>query len=63
VVTTGRDVVEMILVGATAVGIGSAVRFRGIGVFRQVCEELRRYMEQHGHSDLTSLRGSALMQT
>jgi dihydroorotate dehydrogenase (NAD+) catalytic subunit len=62
-VTTGRDVVEMILVGATAVGIGSAVRFRGIGVFRQVCEELRRYMEQHGHSDLTSLRGSALMQT
>jgi len=60
-VTTGRDVVEMILVGATAVGIGSAVRFQGIEVFQRVCGELQGYMEQHGHSDLQSLRGTALI--
>jgi dihydroorotate dehydrogenase (NAD+) catalytic subunit len=59
-VTTGRDVVEMLLVGATAVGIGSAVHYRGIGVFRQVCEELEDYMEQHSHHSLNDLRGKAV---
>jgi dihydroorotate dehydrogenase len=29
-VTTGRDAVEMTLVGATAIGIGSAVYYRGM---------------------------------
>jgi dihydroorotate dehydrogenase (NAD+) catalytic subunit len=58
-VTNGRDVVEMILVGATAVGIGSAVYYRGIEVFQKVCEELQDYMERHGYDDLESFRGRA----
>ncbi len=60
-VTTGRDVVEMLLVGATVVSIGSAVRYRGIDVFSQVCEELKAYMERHGYEDLASLRGMAIL--
>jgi dihydroorotate dehydrogenase (NAD+) catalytic subunit len=60
-VTTGRDVVEMILVGATAVGIGSAVHYRGMGVFRKVCDELRAYMERHAYADLGAFRGRALL--
>ncbi len=59
-VTTGRDVVEMILVGATAVGIGSAICYRGMEVFREVCEELRGYMERHGYGGVKELRGKAL---
>jgi dihydroorotate dehydrogenase (NAD+) catalytic subunit len=59
-VTTGRDAVEMILVGATAVGIGSAVYYRGIEVFQQVCGEVCEYMERHGHSRLEDFRGKAL---
>ncbi len=59
-VTTGRDVIEMLLVGATAVGIGSAVYYRGIEVFRMVCEELREYMERNGYRDLEAFRGRAL---
>jgi len=62
-VTRGRDVVEMLLVGATAVSIGSAIRYRGIEVFRKVCEELKRYMVKHGYESLESLRGSAVMET
>ena len=58
-VTTGRDAVEMILVGATAVGIGSAVYYRGMAVFREVCEELRDYMERHGYGELEAFRGRA----
>jgi dihydroorotate dehydrogenase (NAD+) catalytic subunit len=59
-VMTGRDVVEMLLVGATAVSIGSAVYHRGITVFQKVCQELREYMEQYGYSNLNALRGRVL---
>jgi dihydroorotate dehydrogenase (NAD+) catalytic subunit len=58
-VTTGRDVVEMLLVGATAVGIGSAVYYRGMKVFYQVCAELRDYMARHVYRDLAAFRGRA----
>jgi dihydroorotate dehydrogenase (NAD+) catalytic subunit len=59
-VTTGRDVVEMILVGATAVGIGSAVYFRGMEVFHEICAELQDYMARHGYNNLQAFRGRAL---
>jgi dihydroorotate dehydrogenase (NAD+) catalytic subunit len=62
-VTSGRDVVEMLLVGATAVGIGSAVAYRGMEVFRHVCDELRDYMQRHGHDNLEALRGRASSST
>jgi len=58
-VMSGRDVVEMILVGASAVGMGSAVHYRGMEVFREVCQELREYMARHGYADLESFRGRA----
>jgi len=61
-VMEGRDVVEMLLVGATAVGLGSAVRFRGMEVFRYACQELRDYMQRHGHANLASLRGTAVLE-
>jgi dihydroorotate dehydrogenase (NAD+) catalytic subunit len=59
-VTTGRDVIEMILVGATAVGIGSAVAYRGIGIFHEMCDEVEDYMERHRCTNLEELRGKAL---
>ena len=59
-VTTGRDVVEMILVGATAVGIGSAVAYRGIDVFQKVCDELEDYMRRHEYGSLDEFRGKAI---
>jgi dihydroorotate dehydrogenase (NAD+) catalytic subunit len=61
-VMTGRDVVEMLLVGATAVGMGSAIRYGGMAVFRRVCEELRDYMRRYRHASLESLRGTAVME-
>lgn len=59
-VTTGRDVVEMILMGATAVGIGSAIAYQGVDVFSDVCDELQSYMRRHGYSNLDEFRGKAL---
>jgi dihydroorotate dehydrogenase (NAD+) catalytic subunit len=57
-VTTGRDAVEMILLGAAAVGIGSAVYYRGINVFHEVCEELTAYMQKHNYRNLSDFRGT-----
>jgi len=59
-VTAGRDAVEMVLVGATAVGIGSAVSRRGVEVFQEVCDEIQDYMERHEYDDLEAFRGKAL---
>ncbi len=59
-VSTGRDVVEMLLVGATAVGIGSAVNYHGLGVFEGVTRELRQYMGRHGYRSLDEFRGRVL---
>jgi dihydroorotate dehydrogenase (NAD+) catalytic subunit len=59
-VTRGRDLIEMLLVGATAVGIGSALNYGGIEVFRRAVDELETYMDCHGHRSLEDFRGRAL---
>ena len=59
-VTDARDAVEMILVGATAVGIGSAVNYRGMGVFGEVAAGVAEYMRRHGYARLQDFRGKAL---
>jgi dihydroorotate dehydrogenase (NAD+) catalytic subunit len=61
-VTTGRDVIEMLLAGATAVGMGSAVHYRGMKVFGRVCGELKDYMRRHRHASLESLRGTVVIE-
>jgi len=60
-VSSGRDIVEMLLVGATAVSMGSAIQRRGMDVFQVACQELKDYMKKHGHDTLESLRGTAIM--
>jgi dihydroorotate dehydrogenase (NAD+) catalytic subunit len=59
-VSTGRDVVEMLLVGATAVGIGSAVNYHGLEVFSQAIEGVEQYMCRHGYLSVDEFRGRAL---
>jgi dihydroorotate dehydrogenase (NAD+) catalytic subunit len=58
-VMTGNDAAEMILAGASAVGIGSAVYYRGVDVFRKVCEELDALMKECGYRNIESMRGKA----
>ncbi len=57
-VTTGRDAVEMIMAGATLVGVGSAVKSRGIDVFSTITRELAQWLEDHG-TTLEEIRGAA----
>jgi dihydroorotate dehydrogenase (NAD+) catalytic subunit len=59
-VSRGLDAAEMIMAGATAVGVGSAVWQRGVDVFAVITEELREFMAGEGYPDLESMRGMAI---
>ncbi len=56
-VTYGADAIELIMVGATAVGIGTGVYCRGIDVFRKVAEEITQFMDSHGYSRIKDMVG------
>lgn len=57
--TTARDVVEMIMAGATAVGIGSAVITEGPERFGTLRDGLVSFMSAHGYASLDEMRGMA----
>ncbi len=57
-VTTGEDAIEMIMAGASLVGIGSAVRYRGIDVFAKVAKEMNSWLSGHNLS-MEDIKGAA----
>jgi len=58
-VTCGRDAVEMLMAGATAVGVGSAVYQGGPEVFGHIRDELAGWMQAHDYASLSEFRGIA----
>jgi len=58
-VTYGKDALEIIMAGATAVGIGTGVYYRGIGVFKKVCDEMIAWMRKNKVKNLKEIRGCA----
>lgn len=58
-VTYGKDAVEMLMAGASAVGIGTGVYYRGIDVFRKVSSEMREFMGKEGYSNIREIIGRA----
>jgi len=58
-ITYGKDAIEMIMAGATAVGIGTGVYYRGIGVFKKVCDEMESWMKKNKVRTLNEIRGVA----
>lgn len=58
-ISTGEHAIEMILAGATAVGIGTGVYDRGVEVFRKVAEEMSSFLEAEGIKSLAEIRGAA----
>ena len=58
-VSCGRDAVEMMMAGATAVGLGSAVYTRGVEVFGQICREMGEWMSANGVTSAKELIGAA----
>lgn len=56
-VTTGEDVLEMMLAGATLVGVGSALYFRGKNALAKIGKEIEQIMEREKINKLQSIIG------
>ncbi|MBU0703270.1 MAG: 4Fe-4S binding protein, partial [Chloroflexi bacterium] len=55
-----EDIVEMVMAGATAVGVHTAPLLQGLDWFDKTLARLERWLEERGHSRLSDLRGLAL---
>jgi len=58
-ITNGRDAIEMIQAGASAVGIGSAVYYHGINVFKKIVREIEEWMKENKYTSIKELIGIA----
>lgn len=58
-VETAEDVVEMILAGATLVGVGSAIYRHGFGIIEKINTNLEIYLKQYKIKNLRFLVGQA----
>ena len=58
-VTTGLDAAEMIMAGASLVGVGSAVVNDGPAVFARIARELGEFMQLEGYQSLEEMSGKA----
>jgi dihydroorotate dehydrogenase (NAD+) catalytic subunit len=58
-ISTGRDAIEMIMAGATAAGVGSAVYDEGPEVFTRITDEMVTLMAELGVHSLDEVRGAA----
>ncbi|NQV13988.1 dihydroorotate dehydrogenase [bacterium] len=56
-VSNGLDAIEMMMAGATAVAIGTAVYDRGLDVFESTRLEMEAFMETHGYAEYSDLIG------
>jgi len=58
-VETANDVVEIMLAGATLVGVGSAWYRHGFGIYNTIKEDLVKYMSENEINNLSELIGGA----
>jgi dihydroorotate dehydrogenase (NAD+) catalytic subunit len=56
-ILTGEDAAEAIMAGASAVGIGTGIKYRGLEVFGLVAEELKTFMNEEGFGSIREIRG------
>ena len=56
-ITDWRDAVEMILCGGTLLGVCAETLISGYDICRPMIEGLDKYMQSHGYTDLSQMRG------
>lgn len=58
-VNSGVDAIEMLMAGATTVGVGSAIYYRGGDALAQIVDEMAQWLADHGHDSVDAVRGLA----
>ncbi len=56
-ITYGKDSIEMMMAGASAVEIGTGVYYRGVDVFKKVTDEIKTFMQHKGYNKLDDFIG------
>ena len=59
-VLTGRDAIEMLMAGATAVGVGSAFWYRGPDALQLILQEMTDFMAVHEIASVQAVIGKAV---
>lgn len=54
-VKCGEDAVEMLMAGSSVVGVGTAVYYRGIGVFNKINEEILGFIEKNEYETMDDI--------
>jgi dihydroorotate dehydrogenase (NAD+) catalytic subunit len=60
-ITTGEDALEIMMAGATLVGVGSAVYYRGIDVFKKMTGEMNDWLDANGVENVADIIGTVKM--
>ncbi len=58
-ITYGKDAIEMIMAGAKAVGVGTALYYRGPNVFGKIANEVSEWLEDHNYKRVSEIIGIA----
>lgn len=58
-ITTGEDALAMVMAGATLLGAGSAVYYRGADCFKKITMEMEQIMREEKIKSLDEIRGAA----
>jgi dihydroorotate dehydrogenase (NAD+) catalytic subunit len=58
-VNDGADAVEMMMAGASYVGVGTAVYFRGADVFKMIESEMRKWLDERDYKSVKDIVGVA----
>ncbi len=56
-VTYGKDAIELMMAGATAVGIGTAAYYRGIDCFSKITKEMEDWLKQSDYGSVKEIIG------
>ncbi|MFW9830609.1 MAG: 4Fe-4S binding protein [Candidatus Thorarchaeota archaeon] len=59
-VSTGADAIEFFMVGASAVQVCTAAILEGQAVYGRIANEIKVYLQNHGHDSPLDVRGVAL---
>lgn len=58
-VSSGADAIELMMAGARAVGVGSAVHWGGVETFGQIAAEMATFLANHGYARASDVIGLA----
>ncbi len=59
-ITTGEDAIEIMMAGATLVGVGTMVYYRGIEGFAEMTKEMNDWCDKNGVKNLDEIIGAAV---